>query len=213
MLGSMAAGLTNSAFYAMMPVVCTDIGLTLGQLSWIMTITVFSGLAAQWAVGTLSDRFDRTVVITGIATAIAVVSGFMLLIGERSFGGMAAGMVLLGALMFAVYPVSVARAHDVFGGQDVVAVSAGLLFAYSIGACVSPLLASGVMTLLDAPFGLFAFWCLVNGTFAVVTLYLRKQEKVEIVAVEDQVAFVPMKSTSPVVMSMDPRSDPEFDRS
>ncbi len=99
------------------------------------------------------------------------------------------------------------------GGQDVVAVSAGLLFAYSIGACVSPLLASGVMTLLDAPFGLFAFWCLVNGTFAVVTLYLRKQEKVEIVAVEDQVAFVPMKSTSPVVMSMDPRSDPEFDRS
>ncbi len=117
MLGSMAAGLTNSAFYAMMPVVCTDIGLTPGQLSWILTITVFSGLVAQWAVGTLSDRFDRTVVITGIATAIAVVSGFMLLIGERSFGGMAAGMVLLGALMFAVYPVSVARAHDVFGGQ------------------------------------------------------------------------------------------------
>ncbi len=193
MLGSMAAGLTNSAFYAMMPVVCTDIGLTLGQLSWIMTITVFSGLAAQWAFGTLFDRFDRTVVITGIATAIAVVSGFMLLIGERSFGGMAAGMVLLGALMFAVYPVSVARAHDVFGGQDVVAVSAGLLFAYSIGACVSPLLASGVMTLLDAPFGLFAFWFLINGIYAAVSFYLRRQEKVEIVSVEDQVMLAVLK--------------------
>lgn len=212
MLGSMAAGLTNSAFYAMMPVVCTDIGLSLRQLSWIMSITVFCGLAAQWAVGTLSDRFDRTVVLTAIATAIAVVSGFMFVTGARSFGGMAAGMGIFGALMFAVYPVAVARAHDIFGGQEAVAVSAGLLFAYSIGASVSPLLASGVMTLLDSPFGLFAFWLLINGTFAVVTLYLRKQEKVEVVPVEDQVAFVPMKSTSPVVMSMDPRSDAEAGR-
>jgi MFS family permease len=211
MLGSMSAGLTNSAFYAMTPVVCTDIGLSLGQLSWIMSITVFSGLAAQWAVGTLSDRFDRTVVITVIATAIAAASGFMFVLGETSFGGMATGMGLFGALMFAVYPVSVARAHDIFGGKDAVAVSAGLLFAYSIGACVSPILAAGVMTLLDTPFGLFAFWCLVNGAFAVITLYLRKQEKVETVAVEDQVAFAPMKSTSPVVMSLDPRNDPEID--
>jgi len=211
MLGCMAAGLTNSAFYSMTPVVCTDIGLTLGQLSRIMTITVFSGLAAQWAVGTLSDRFDRTVVITVIASAITAVSGFMFVVGETSFWGMATGMGLFGALMFAVYPVSVARAHDLFGGQDAVAVSAGLLFAYSLGASISPLLASGVMTLLDSPFGLFAFWCLINGIFAAVTFYLRKQEKVEIVAVEDQVAFVPMKSTSSVVMSMDPRNDPESD--
>ena len=211
MLGCMAAGLTNSAFYAMMPVVCTDIGLSLRQLSGIMSITVFCGLAAQWAVGILSDRFDRTVVLSAIATAIAVVSTFMFVIGARSFGGIAAGMGVFGALMFAVYPVSVARAHDIFGGQEAVAVSAGLLFAYSIGASVSPLLASGMMALLDSPFGLFAFWFLINGIFAAVSFYLRRQEKVEIVAVEDQVAFVPMKSTSSVVMSMDPRNDPESD--
>jgi MFS family permease len=211
MLGSMAAGLTNSAFYSMTPVVCTDIGLTLSQLSRIMTITVFSGLAAQWAVGTLSDRFDRTVVITVIATAITAVSGFIFVIGETSFWGMAIGMGLFGALMFAVYPVSVARAHDIFGGQDAVAVSAGLLFAYSIGASVSPMLASGVMTLLDAPLGLFAFWCLINGTLATTVIFLRKRESVVIVPVEDQVEFIPMKSTSTVVMSMDPRHDPESD--
>jgi len=193
-------------------VVCTDIGLPLRQLSWIMTITVFSGLAAQWVVGTLSDRFDRTVVMTVIATAIAAVSGFIFVIGETSFLGMALGMGLFGALMFAVYPVSVARAHDIFGGQDAVAVSAGLLFAYSIGASVSPLLASGVMTLLNSPFGLFAFWCLINSTFAVVTLYLRKREKIIIVTEKDQVAFAPMKSTSSVALSLDPRSSPEINR-
>ena len=41
MLGCMAAGLTNSAFYALTPVVCNRIGMSLHQLSWIMSITVF----------------------------------------------------------------------------------------------------------------------------------------------------------------------------
>ena len=211
MLGSMVAGLTNSAFYAMVPQVCTEIGLPLRQLSWIMSTTVFTGLAAQWGIGSLSDRFDRTVVLTGFATVIAIVSAFMFFHRESAFWGLAVQMGLFGALAFAVYPVSVARAHDVFGGQDVIAVSAGVLFAYSIGASVSPMLASMVMTLLGTPYGLFAFWFAVNGGFAVIAFYLRKREKVEIVAVEDQVAFVPMKSTSPVAMTLDPRTDPPID--
>jgi MFS family permease len=211
MLGSMAAGLTNSAFYAMMPVVCTRIGLPMHQLSWIMTTTVFCGLAAQWLVGSLSDRFDRTVVLPGVVIAVTIVSAIMFVSRETSFLKLAMGMGFMGALAFAVYPVSVARAHDIFGGRDSVAVSAGLLFAYSIGASVSPILSSGVMTLLGTPFGLFAFWFLVNGAFAVTALYLRKREKVEIVPVEAQVAFVPMKSTSPVAMALDPRTDPATD--
>lgn len=211
MLGCMAAGMTNSAFFAMTPVVCTAIGLTPHQLSWIMSITVFSGLGAQWAVGSYSDRFDRTVVLSVIVTAVAAVSGFMFFNKEISFLGMAVGMGLSGALVFAVYPVSVARTHDVFDGQDSVSVSAGLLFAYSIGASISPALASGIMTLLSSPFGLFAYWCLVNGTLSAITIYLRKQEKVKNVSVEDQVAFMPMRSTSPVAMALDPRSEPPND--
>ena len=207
MLGSTAAGLTNSAFYAMTPVVCTDIGLTLQQLSWIMSITVFSGLAAQWVVGILSDRFDRTVILTVTVTAIWAVSGLMFLKGNMSFGSMAVGMGVLGALVFAVYPTAVARAHDVFGGQDTVAVSTCLLLAYSIGSSVSPLLASAMMILLKTPFGLFAFWCFTNGSVAVLGLYLRTREKIESVPVTDQVAFMPMKSSSPVAMALDPRSD------
>ncbi len=205
MLGSMVAGLTNSAFYAMMPVVCTKIGMDVTQLSWIMSITVFAGLAAQWLVGKVSDRFDRTLVLFVTGSAIAILSAVMIVGTPTSFPALAAQMGIFGALCFAVYPVSVARAHDVFEGRDVVAVSAGLLFAYSIGACISPALASLTMTLTANPFGLFAFWFIINGSFAVTTLWLRKREKITIVAIADQVAFVPMKSTSPVVMTLDPR--------
>jgi len=116
-------------------------------------------------------------------------------------------MAVLGALIFAVYPISVARAHDIYGGENTVAVSAGLLFACSVGASVSPMLASFVMSMLNNPFGLFGFWCALHFVFILLIVYLRKQEKVETVPVEDQVSFVPMKSTSPVVMAMDPRSE------
>jgi MFS family permease len=171
MLGCMSAGLTNSAFFSMAPVVCTRIGLSLSQLSWIMTITVLCGLAAQWIVGSLSDRLGRTRVLSVIVLSMVGVSGALFLMRPSAFFPLAVAMGIWGALMFAVYPISVARAHDIYEGKDSVAVSAGLLFAYSLGACASPLLASGVMTALDNPFGLFAFWLLVHALFAGVIFY------------------------------------------
>jgi MFS family permease len=211
MLGCLAAGLTNSAFYTLTPVFCTNIGLTLRQLSLIMSLTVFCGLAAQWLVGTVSDRFDRTLVLAVVAVALTGVSALMFLAGYSSFKALAFGMGIFGAFVFAIYPLAVARAHDVFGGQDVVAVSASLLFAYSIGACVSPLIASGVMSILGSPFGLFAFWAVIGGTLAVLTLYLRQHENVAVIPVEDQVVFVPMKSSSPVIMALEPMTGVEDD--
>ena len=207
MLGCMLAGLTNSAFFAMMPVVCTEIGLSLQQLSGIMSTTVFCGLAAQWTVGVMSDRFDRALVLTLVVIAMAAVSGGMFLFKDGAFLSLAVKMGVWGALMFAVYPISVARAHDLFGGRDTVAVSSGLLLAYSIGACASPLLASAAMAALHDPFGLFAFWCLIHIIFAGVIFVFRAKEKIPHVPVADQVAFIPMKSTTPIVLALDPRNE------
>lgn len=211
MIGCLSAGLTNSAFFAMMPVFCTDIGLSLHQLSWIMSITVFCGLAAQWLVGSLSDRFDRTMVLSVVLTAIIAISVILFITGKTSFELLALEMGVFGSLVFVVYPLSVARAHDVFGGKDAVAVSAGLLFAYSVGASISPFLASGVMTLIGSPSGLFAFWGFIASTLAVVTMILRKYEKLERMPMEELVTFVPIISTSPVIMASGPRSDVEVE--
>jgi MFS family permease len=211
MLGCLVAGLTNSAFFAMTPVLCTAIGLSIHQLSWIMSLTVLSGLVAQWVVGAVSDRFDRTVVLTATTSGIAVVCAFIFIQGSASFWVLAIEMVMFGSLVFATYPLSVARAHDIFEGRDTVAVSACLLFAYSIGASISPLLASGLMTVLETPFGLFAYWGVNNGILALVIVMFRRHEKVTVVPVEDQVSFVPMKDTSPVAMMLDPRTDADGD--
>ena len=63
----------------------------------------------------------------------------------------------------------------------------------------------------DTPFSLSALRGLVNGTAAMTIFCLRLREIIEDLAVEDQVAFAPLKSTSPAVMAIDPRCDGQAD--
>jgi MFS family permease len=205
MLGCFAAGLTNSAFFSMAPVFGTKIGLSVFQLSWFMSTTVIGGFAVQWIVGIVSDRFDRTLILFIIAGLVAVLSIVILMNNGTSYYWFLAEMAIFGGLIFAIYPVAVARANDVFEGKNAVAVSSALLLCYSIGAVFGPILASAAMTLWRNPYGLYVYWSLAGAIFAVITIYLRRKERITLIAVKDQVGFLPMKNTSAVAVVLDPR--------
>jgi MFS family permease len=207
MSGCFAAGLMNSAFFSMAPVFGTRIGLSTFQLSWFMSITVFGGFTVQWLVGIISDRFERTLMLVVMGCLIALYSLIVVINTEPSYTRLLVEMGVFGGFLFAVYPVSVARAHDVFEAKDAVAVSSALLLCYSIGAIFGPILASAVMAAFKNPFGLYIYWSLVAGLLAAITLYLRRKEKIAIIPVEDQVNYIPMKNTSSVAMVMDPRTE------
>ena len=207
MLGCFAAGLVNSAFFSMAPVFGTKIGLSVFQLSWLMTTTVIGGFAVQWIIGIVSDRFDRTIILIVVPCLVALFSLVIMINNGISYYRLLIEMVIFGGLIFAVYPVAVARANDVFEGKDAVGVSSALLLCYSIGAVFGPILSSIIMTLLNTPYGLYVYWSLVSGVFAVITIYLKHKEKITIIEPAEQVNFVPMKNTSSVAMTMDPRTD------
>jgi MFS family permease len=211
MLGSFAAGLVNSAFFSMAPVFGIKIGLSVFQLSWFMSTTVIGGFAVQWLIGIISDRFDRTLVLGIIACFVALLSLSMVLNTGISYAWLLFEMAIFGGLIFAVYPLAVARANDVFEGKEAVAVSSALLLCYSIGAIFGPVLASVSMTLLNTPYGLFVYWSAVAGVFAVMTVYLRRKEGIAIIEPAEQVNFAPMRNTSPVAMVLDPRRDADED--
>ena len=122
-------------------------------------------------------------------------------------------MGIFGGFLFALYPVSVARTHDVFEAKDAVEVSSALLLCYSIGAIFGPILASAVMTILKNPFGLYVYWSLVAGVFAVITIYLKHKERISVIPVDEQVSFVAMKNTSSVALVLDPRTEVEDEQS
>jgi len=210
MMGCLASGMVNSAFYAMGPVFCSRIGLSVSETSWFMTATVAGALVLQWPMGSISDRFDRPFVLSMLAAALALVS---ILIPATAGSGLVlllASMVIFGGIAFTVYPVSVARAHDLFEPADIVPVSSALILCYGIGACIGPLAASTAMVALDPPYGLFVFVAGVMALFSAAVFVLRRKEKVTIVAAEEQAAFMPMESTSPVAMTLDPRVESDI---
>jgi hypothetical protein len=49
------------------------------------------------------------------------------------------------------------------------------------------------------------YWSLAGAIFAVITIYLRRKERITLIAVKDQVGFLPMKNTSAVAVVLDPR--------
>ncbi len=202
MLGCVCAGLLSSAFYAIGPVFCHQIGLSVPQLTTVMTATIFGGMALQWPIGTVSDRCDRTYVLIFLGFMVMVLGIVIFFFAATSYGVLLVLMAVFGGMTFTLYPVAVARAHDIFEPGDIVAVSSVLLFSYGTGATAGPLLASMVMASLGSAYGLFAFCSLVGGSYALLTLFLRSQKIITVVEPEDNSDFVLLKSSSPVAANI-----------
>ncbi len=152
-----------------------------------MSLTVMGGLLLQWPVGLVSDRLDRSLVLPGLGIILAGVSLAILMTSGYSLGILLGTTTIFGGIIFSIYPVAVARAHDIFEAQDVVKVSSVLLLCYGIGAMFGPTLAASVMARTGTPYGLYFFMIAVSSLYAVVTLLLRRMESVRIVPVEEQV--------------------------
>lgn len=212
LIGCTTAGLMSSAFYTMGPIFCQKINLSVSQLSSFMTVVALGGLFFQWPIGTISDRFDRSLVIPVLKGLFAVVSGLMIVAAQSSFGIFMVVSSVFGGLLFSIYPVAVARAHDMFEPKDVVSVSSALLLFYGIGSVLGPVASSTVITLLDSPDGFFVCLTMVSAFSAAVSFALRQREIVKIIPVEDQVDFRIMKHTSQVVLQIDLSSQVEQTR-
>ncbi|MGD8520094.1 MAG: MFS transporter [Desulfobacterales bacterium] len=204
MVGSFAAGLINSSFYSLGPMLGLEIGLQVYHVSWFMSITVWSGLFFQWPVGLLSDRLNRLTVLSALGFLAMLVS-----IGIASFGTSGLGILLFltacFGVVFTIYPVAMARAQDNIKKEDIVPVSAALILFFGLGACFGPLIASAVMA-KAGPWGLYHFTAVCGGVLGTAACIYRIKLRGR---VEELVPFIPMPKTSPMVGVLDPRSNPE----
>jgi len=205
MVGCFAAGLINSSFYSLGPMFGLEIGLQVYQVSWFMSITVWSGLFFQWPVGLLSDRLNRLTVLSALGFLAMLVSISIAMFGSTGLGILLFLTACFG-VVFTIYPVAMARAQDNIEKEDIFPVSAALiLFFFGLGACFGPVIASAVMA-KTGPWGLYHFTAVCGGVLGgAACIYRIKQAG----RVEDQVPFIPMPKTSPMVSVLDPRGNPE----
>jgi MFS family permease len=155
--GSVLSGLIGGAFYALVPAWMQGEGIQRSTIALFMLAAVLGGLAFQIPIGWLSDRFDRRLVLVGLALGFAGTAVALPLL-PRSLSVVLPGAAILGGFMSTLYPVCVAHAHDCMPSDRVVAVSSQLILVSGIGSVIGPLLGTTVM----ARFGIYGLFHLMT---------------------------------------------------
>ena len=200
-----SAGAINGAFFNMGPLFAQRSGFDTGQVSTFMATAIFAGLVLQWPVGWLSDRFDRRKVVMWVLAGVAAASVAIVAAGDLAFLALLSLVSLFGGLAFTLYGQGLTHANDFADASELLSISAGLLFAFGVGAVAGPVAASAIMS-LTGPFGLFVFTGVLTAVLASFVVY--RMTRREPLPAEDQTPFSPMPATTPVIAELDPRSEP-----
>jgi MFS family permease len=170
-----------------------------------MAITILSGAAFQWPIGHLSDRYDRRWVLFWVCVASCAFAflGFYL---AREFENLLLVLgVGFGALVFAVYGLSVAHTNDLIDPSEVLETTGGLLLLYGIGATIGPTLAGGLMDLLG-PESLMLYFALTLGLLALAVWFFATRKGRSFSNPGHSSDYVRMEASSLVVLQLDPRA-------
>jgi MFS family permease len=165
--GCLAAGLLNAGFYSMQPVFMRTLGYSVTDVSHFMGFALLAALLPQWPVARLADLFDRRIIIVAI-TALAAACSTLLFVLHSGMLVEALGYLYV-SVVFSLYGVVTSYVNDCIPAGQRIAVSAGLLLIFSLGASAGPTLASALMA-LAGPGGLYLFTAIVTCTLAVLTV-------------------------------------------
>ncbi len=213
-VGAVAAGATNASLLGLGPVFADGLGLSLNQVSFFMAVFLAGSLVLQIPIGRLSDRFDRRTVLFGVAlitAASCVGMAFTATSGQMTLAALLALSALVGGLSATIYPISMTHANDHAKPEQTVALHAGLLLFFAIGASIGPVAASLTME-AAGPGGLFAFGACVYVILAAFTLF--RMTRRAALPEDQQTDFVAMPQTSmtsPNVAGLDPRIEDRFE--
>ncbi|WFE69159.1 MFS transporter [Thiomicrospira sp. R3] len=207
LVGSFIGGVFVGAFYTMLPLYVLNVFDQASVVSLFMAITILGGLVAQLPVGILSDRLGRRKMLAWAGFFSVAIFALMLVlpwIWRDSVVLLYAVGFLLGMSLFSIYPLSVARANDVFDeNKDLVEISRTLLFSYGLGSFTAPLMLGFILGFSAAAFFIvLALFALALGVYSL---------QAERIAVENMNVYVAVPMASGEVLAeMDPRQDEEW---
>ena len=203
-VGTLITGAMLGAFYALGAVYIQRIGMGLSEVALFTSCVIAGGVALQYPLGILSDRFDRRLVVIACFLAAALVCLPIVLADLGATWTIGLGS-LFGGFAFALYPLCVAHSNDHLSEDERIGASSGLVLTYSAGAVAGPLIGSAGMGALG-PAGLFAViggLALLGGLFGIGRTFARAA-----VPSDDQQAFQSLPRTTPMaaVLEAEPGS-------
>lgn len=156
--GNFTSGLILGAFYALGPVFAKTSGYSLLQISSIMAITIFGGMALQWPIGKLSDIFPRRYIIILICFFVCCLSLSLVFLHKSPYTTHLILLFLLGGFAFTIYPISITYCCDFFSSSGLTSVTAAALLIFGFGCIIGPIIAP--LFMLIGPEGLFLYFAI-----------------------------------------------------
>ncbi len=164
--GMFLLGGVFAAQFGMSAVYGTRMGLSVGQISLMVSVVYIAALILQYPIGWLSDRVDRRILIMALA-AIGAFGALLAFMMGNWYPAILMGAALVGGTSNPLYSLLIAYANDYLDREDMAAASGGLLFINGLGAISGPFITAKAMDTI----GPGGFWVLIVALMLVLALY------------------------------------------
>ncbi len=196
-MGMFLLGGVFAAQFGMSAVYGARAGLSVPQISLLVSITYVAALVLQFPIGWLSDRIDRRWLILGLAAVggTAALASFIL---PGHIWLIMASAALVGGTSNPLYALLIAYANDYLAREDMAAASGGLLFINGVGAIAGPIVVGWMLDNVG-PQGFWAFIAVLMlglATYAAWRMLRRPDRGVEI---SESVPYAPVGPSATAV--------------
>ncbi|MDN2482737.1 MFS transporter [Vibrio agarivorans] len=143
LIGCIVSGLTLGAIYGLMPLELSNRGIAREEVGSLMALIILGGMAVQPMVPWLSKYLGRTLLMAMFS--LLGVGALAMTFLQSDIATLAVNLFLLGMATFALYPIAINLACDKLDTRYIVSATQVMLFSYSIGSVLGPVIADRSM--------------------------------------------------------------------
>ncbi len=217
------SGFIFSAVFTMLSVYAVTMNLSVFEISILLFSVTLAGALFQWPIGSLSDSYDRRIVIIGCCIISSIFAFLSIGASGLSFDNLFIEemfrfnyfssetsmdktklfifIILLAGMTLPLFALNLALVNDYIPKEKFVAAGAGLNIVFGLGAIAGPIICSVLMNFLG-PNGFFVhliIFLLIIAFFGIFRLTRRKYED------NPDSTFTPLpKDITPLGIELDP---------
>ena len=218
-------GFIFAPIFTLLSVYAITMKLSIFETSLLLVGTMLAGALFQWPIGSLSDKYDRRIIIIGSSIAASVFAVFAVVVSGAgasipnlfvettvSFNYFSTTMdktklflfiILLSGTTLPLFSLNLALVNDQIPKEKFVAAGGGLNIIFGIGAIAGPIMCSALMNLLG-PNGLFVHFLIFFILIIIFGLYRLNQRKYED---NPDSTFTPLPTNiTPLGIELDPET-------
>ncbi|MDF7667608.1 MFS transporter [Orbaceae bacterium ESL0727] len=167
LVGCLLSGMMIGSLYSLLPAYYSHLGYQDNQVANWMILLILSGVIAQLPASGLSDKYGKKIILLIDALLIMMVCFMLFMNWFEVFA-----IILLGATVYTMYPLSMAWACATVKKQEIVPMNQAMLLTNTLGSLIAPAVISIVMDNLDNRY-LFVSFVVITAYFVILLLKKR----------------------------------------